>query len=226
MSQPPYGPPQGPTGPDPYPGQPPYGPPPGVPGHGLHAGGQYAPPGNHPQGQVGPAGPNPRAGLSAKKPVHKRPWVLVVAGLFVIGALGNAVGGGEKEPAASSSAATSSSASVPTAAPPTTAAPTTPAEAPQPIAPPVVPAPTTSTAPVVDFAMPDLVGLDLQTAQNLVQDNGVWLSVSHDLLGSRSQALDSNWIVCSQNVPPGQRVTGNVEGAIDFGVVKRGEFCP
>ena len=59
-----------------------------------------------------------------------------------------------------------------------------------------------------------------------MQTNGVWLSVSHDLLGSRSQAIDSNWMVCDQNIPAGQQVTGDVEGAIDFGVVKRSEVCP
>ncbi|PZA23086.1 hypothetical protein DMO24_01560 [Modestobacter versicolor] len=74
--------------------------------------------------------------------------------------------------------------------------------------------------------MPDLVGLDLQTAQDTVQGNGVFFSVSHDLLGTRNQVVDSNWIVCSQNVAPGQQVTGDVEGQIDFGVVKRGEGYP
>jgi hypothetical protein len=74
--------------------------------------------------------------------------------------------------------------------------------------------------------MPDLVGLDLQSAQDAVQDLGVFYSVSHDLLGSRNQVLDSNWIVCDQNVAPGQRVTGDVEGQLDFGVVKREESCP
>src|SRR3954469_4076430 len=98
---------------------------------------------------------------------------------------------------------------------PVLAGPPLPAEAPQGIAPPATTAPTTSAAPVVDFAMPDLVGLDLQTAQNLMQDNGVWLSVSHDLRGSRNQVLDSNWIVRDQSIPAGQRVTGDVEGAID-----------
>jgi hypothetical protein len=131
------------------------------------------------------------------------------------------VDGDQKDPAASSSVATSSSASTPSIA-----APTTPAEEPQAVAPPATTAPTTPAAPVVDFAMPDLVGLDLQTAQNLVQDNDVWLSVSHDLRGSRNQVLDSNWIVCDQSIPAGQRVTGDVEGAIDFGVVKREESCP
>ena len=51
--------------------------------------------------------------------------------------------------------------------------------------------------------MPNAVGMDLQSAQNLVQDNGVFLSTSHDLLGSRQQMVDSNWIVCDQNIPPG-----------------------
>jgi hypothetical protein len=74
--------------------------------------------------------------------------------------------------------------------------------------------------------MPDVVGMDLQSAQNLIQTHGVFLTVSHDLLGSRNQALDSNWRVCEQNIPPGQRVTGEAEGQIDFGVVKREELCP
>jgi hypothetical protein len=86
--------------------------------------------------------------------------------------------------------------------------------------------PTTADVPVVDFVMPDFTGIDLQTAQNTVQDNGVFLSVSHDLRGSRNQMLDSNWIVCTQNIPAGERVTGDVEGKIDFGAVKRGESCP
>jgi beta-lactam-binding protein with PASTA domain len=74
--------------------------------------------------------------------------------------------------------------------------------------------------------MPDLVGMDLQSAQNLVQTYGVFYSVSHDLRGSRNQVIDSNWIVCDQNVAAGQRVTGDVEGQIDLGVVKREEACP
>ncbi|WP_104526362.1 hypothetical protein [Blastococcus atacamensis] len=152
-------------------------------------------------------------GAPAAKPFYKRPWFVVVAGIIVLGTIGNAVGAGDEKPT-DEAAATSTSA----------AAPTTPA--PQAVAPPVATTPATSAAPVVDFVMPDLVGIDLQTAQNAVQDNGVFLSLSHDLLGSRNQALDSNWMVCDQNIPAGQRVTGNAEGAIDFGVVKREEFCP
>jgi hypothetical protein len=42
----------------------------------------------------------------------------------------------------------------------------------------------------------------------------------------RHQVLDSDWIVCTQNVAPGQQVTSDAEGQIDFGVVKRSETCP
>jgi hypothetical protein len=78
----------------------------------------------------------------------------------------------------------------------------------------------------VDFTMPDVTGLDLQSAQDLMQQNDVFFSTSTDLLGTRNQAVDSNWIVCTQSIPAGQQVTGNAEGQIDFGVVKRGEPCP
>ena len=56
--------------------------------------------------------------------------------------------------------------------------------------------------------------------------DGVFYSVSHDLLDSRNQLIDSNWMVCDQNIAPGQPVTGDVEGKLDFGVVKREEQCP
>ncbi|MGY1697733.1 hypothetical protein ACI780_22785 [Geodermatophilus sp. SYSU D00814] len=94
------------------------------------------------------------------------------------------------------------------------------------MAPTPAPESTTQAAPVVDFSMPAVVGLTLQDAQDLIQTNGVFLSLSHDLLGSRSQVLDANWKVCTQNIPAGQQVTGNVEGAIDLGVVKLEESCP
>ncbi|MGY1805039.1 PASTA domain-containing protein [Blastococcus sp. SYSU D00922] len=144
---------------------------------------------------------------------------MVVAGLFVVGAIGSAVGGGSEETSTSAPATATVTETVP-------AAPETPAAVaptPEAVAP---PAATTPATPIVDFAMPDFVGMDLQSAQDLLQANGVWVSISHDLVGSRNQMLDSNWIVCDQNVPAGQRVTGDVEGQIDFGAVKRGEGCP
>jgi hypothetical protein len=108
-----------------------------------------------------------------------------------------------------------------------------PAPAPAPVAAVLTPEPAavasavpSPAAVVVDFAMPDMVGTNLQVAQNTMQENGVFWSVSHDLLGIRKQVMDGNWQVCDQNVPAGGRVTGQVEGAIDFGVVKLEESCP
>jgi hypothetical protein len=142
-----------------------------------------------------------------------------VALSFAVVATVSACGSGDAE---SDSAASSE----PSTAAPTTPLQQSPSEAPAPPTSTAPAAPTTPAEPAVDFSMPDFAGMDLQSAQNLVQTNGVWLSVSHDLLGSRSQAIDSNWMVCDQNIPAGQQVTGDVEGAIDFGVVKRSEVCP
>jgi PASTA domain len=206
MTQPPYGPPpQGPSVPGPVPGQPPYGPPPGAPGY--------------PQGQYGATPAYPQPVPPANNPFYKRPWFMVVAGLVVVGAIGSALGGDPEETSSSAAATTTVTATVPAE----TETPAAVAPAPEAVIP---PAATTSAAPVVDFAMPDFVGMDLQSAQDLLQANGVWVSISHDLLGSRNQMLDSNWIVCDQNIPAGQRVTGDVEGQVDFGAVKRDEVCP
>jgi hypothetical protein len=107
-------------------------------------------------------------------------------------------------------------------APNATQAPTTPSAA----AP--APADTQSSAPVISFVMPNMVGKDLQSAQDEVQTHGIFLSNSHDLLGSRMQVLDSNWQVCNQSPVAGAAVKGqdsDLEGTIDFGVVKLTETC-
>ena len=143
-----------------------------------------------------------------------------VAVLLTAGLLSTACGG-DDETAEAAAPTTSSSAPAPS----TSAAPVTPAPEVA-VAPPPAVTPAPQPAPVVDFAMPAVVGMTLQDAQDLIQTNGVFLSLSHDLLGSRNQVLDANWRVCTQNIPPGQRVTGNVEGAIDLGAVKLEEPCP
>jgi hypothetical protein len=152
-----------------------------------------------------------------KPPFYKKPWVIVVGVLLAIGVIGSAVKGGDR---GTTSSATTGPSSNSTVAPPP---PTTQAVVP----PPTAAAPTTQAPPaVVNFTMPNFVGMDLQSAQNLVQTFGPFFSRSHDLLGSRRQVVDSNWMVCDQNIPAGQQVTGNAEGLIDFGVVKREESCP
>jgi outer membrane murein-binding lipoprotein Lpp len=92
--------------------------------------------------------------------------------------------------------------------------------------------PNTAAPPQVDsaqqWAMPNLVGSDLQQAQDQIQSltgDAVFYTSSHDLSGqNRNQVLDANWQVCSQNVAPGTPVT--TASAIDFGVVKLAESCP
>jgi beta-lactam-binding protein with PASTA domain len=75
--------------------------------------------------------------------------------------------------------------------------------------------------------MPDLVGVNLQDAQNRIQalsGDQTFYSASHDESGAgRSQVLDANWQVCSQNVRAGARITKDTQ--IDFGAVKLGESC-
>ena len=169
------------------------------------------------------------------KPVYQRPWFAVLALFLVVGTIGAALDrDDETTPAAagtssSSESSSSSAPSSPAAVAPTSTvppAPVAPTTVPRSTVPPATVPPTQPAPVVVDFAMPAVVGMDLQSAQNLIQTNGVFLSLSHDLLGTRNQVSDANWRVCTQNVPPGQRVTGNAEGAIDLGVVKLEEPCP
>jgi hypothetical protein len=95
---------------------------------------------------------------------------------------------------------------------------------------PAQPAPSQSTSDQstqVNFNMPNMVSKDLQSAQDEVQTHGVNYSISHDLLGTRMQVLDSNWQVCTQTPAAGSAVKGGGwEGKIDFGVVKLTETCP
>jgi hypothetical protein len=226
MSQPPFNPqPQG----QPAPGTPPYPPytarlPTGAQPYGSADAPRPPWPPSQPPYEWQPYAGQPQfaAQAPAPKPFYKKPWFIVVAVIVVLGAIGSAM----DEDTTTAARSTESTPTVATEPVETPAAPTTEAAPPSAQEPVVEAPPTVDAAPVVDFVMPNLVGVDLQTAQNTVQDNGVFLSVSHDLLGSRNQALDSNWMVCTQNIAAGERVTGDVEGQIDFGVVKRGESCP
>src|SRR4051794_18912132 len=220
MSQPPYGPPPQGTpfsAPPPH-GNDPYGPPP-----------QSGPMVQGPPQSSFPPPVMPAAGQSGqvvKPPLYKRAWFIVVVVIAALAVIGSALSKKDDAQTTSASAGVSTS-SQQVEAPPSSASsvPSVPsvASTPSAVAPTRAPAPQ---APAVNFTMPNFVGMDLQSAQNLVQTNGVFFSQSHDLLGSRNQLVDSNWLVCDQNIPAGQQVTGDAEGAIDFGVVKRGEACP
>lgn len=78
------------------------------------------------------------------------------------------------------------------------------------------------------FAMPNVVGMNLQAAQDGLQSaagNPLFFSESEDATGAgRSQILDRGWQVCGQNIPAGEAVgaTANVV----LSVVRVSEGCP
>jgi hypothetical protein len=79
------------------------------------------------------------------------------------------------------------------------------------------------------WKMPDETGKDLQAAQDDIQaltDDGIFFTDSHDVSGEdRSQFLDRDWQVCTQEPAPGARITPDTK--IDFGVVRVDtEQCP
>ena len=68
--------------------------------------------------------------------------------------------------------------------------------------------PTSTNVPNV--VMVDVLCMNLQDAQNLIQDQGVFLSRSRDASGkSRNQIYDRNWIVVGQNIPVGAAIGEN-----------------
>lgn len=90
------------------------------------------------------------------------------------------------------------------------------------------PAPTSGRAAGKRWTMPNLVGRDLQEAQDTVQKltgDPLFLTTSHDATGrKREQVLDRDWKVCSQSIAAGTSFT--LDAVIDFGAVKQSESCP
>jgi hypothetical protein len=91
------------------------------------------------------------------------------------------------------------------------------------------PQPATEQPPAAQsFVMPNLVGSNLQAAQDAMQalvGDPLFITTSHDASGKgRHQVLDRDWQVCSQNVKPGQQII--LDTKIDFGAVKTTERCP
>jgi predicted P-loop ATPase len=79
-----------------------------------------------------------------------------------------------------------------------------------------------------EWVMPDLIGKDLQGAQDAIQSLTaleVWYTDSTDLTGQdRMQVSDRHWVVCTSTPPPGATFTADTD--IDFGVVRIEETCP
>jgi PASTA domain len=75
-----------------------------------------------------------------------------------------------------------------------------------------------------DRRMPDVVCMDLQEAQNEIQDHGVFLSGSTDASGEgRRQIIDANWIVVEQKPAAGSPIG---EADAELFVVKDDEPNP
>lgn len=86
----------------------------------------------------------------------------------------------------------------------------------------IVAAPPSTT--VASKTMPDVVCMDLQTAQDTIQRAGVFFSRSFDASGQgRLQIIDRNWIVVSQEPNPGVHL-GEFQARL--GVVKTDEPNP
>lgn len=138
------------------------------------------------------------------------------AAVLLLGVAGVAGCSDDKE----ATTTTTSSASTVTVAPSTvTVQPTTTTTAETAAPAPV--APTTTSAAPAGGIMPAVVCMNLQAAQNLIQDNGVFYSRSEDATGEgRMQVNDSNWVVVSQSPEPGVAIT---EGDAVLSVVKIGE---
>lgn len=84
-------------------------------------------------------------------------------------------------------------------------------------------APPSPTSPVetTPAIMPAVVCMNLQAAQDLIQEHGVFYSRSEDATGQgRMQINDRNWIVVAQDPAPGAPIT---EGDAVLSVVQLDE---
>lgn len=166
-----------------------------------HGRGQYEPHnGGYPQqGQDEPyRGGYQQAGPPPKKKDNRLKYVLVGVGVFAVLAACGAIGGGsDTSSTPTSSAATSSS------SPATASTQTVPAAA---QAPATIPAAEpVETAVDLDVTVPNVVGMDLQSAQELLFP--ALRTTSYDNTGQgRRQLVDSNWIVVRQEPAAGSVV--------------------
>jgi hypothetical protein len=130
----------------------------------------------------------------APAPERKRRWPWIVGGVGILITIG----------ACSNQATEESTERIVEAAP---------APAPAADAPVVTETPTTEAPAEDDSAgvMPDVVGLDLQTAQDTIQaETELFFSDSRDATGQdRMQLMDSNWVVVGQTPASGTPLTNN-----------------
>ena len=145
---------------------------------------------------------------------------LVVAGAVVVAGALAACSSGSPEAATTVTqtvireTVTESPSSTPTRA-------TAAAETPEP----AVATPVEVPSPPETFAMPKLVGVNLQLAQDTLQSLGSYVLDQEDASGlERFQVNDSNWKVCSQKPKAGAKVP--IETVVLLSAVKLTEDCP
>ncbi|PRH77912.1 hypothetical protein C6N75_18005 [Streptomyces solincola] len=131
--------------------------------------------------------------------------------LLIIGMIGAAVDGdtntttSSKPAAASSPTATEKAAPAPTVTVTKTAAPPAVKPSPTPTAKPPKAAPAAETSAPTNASLPNLVGMDLQAAQDSAQAAGFFILDDQDASGQgRLQVMDRNWTVCSQQPTAGE----------------------
>lgn len=72
--------------------------------------------------------------------------------------------------------------------------------------------------------MPNVVGMNLQLAQDLLQSKGSYLMDQTDAIGlGRIQILDSNWRVCKQSPSAGAKIP--TSSVVTLASVKLAEVC-
>ena len=144
----------------------------------------------------------------ARDPAAVRRIILLLGAVTVLPA---GCGADEKSQDGDVTSTTTAPTTAPTAAPTTTTtalATTTTA--------PTTPGNTRSAGTIV---VPNVVGKDLQFAQDSMQAAGLYNLTSHDSTGqARSQVLDRNWQVTDQTPAAGSRVTADQR--IDLGARK------
>ena len=160
-----------------------------------------------------------------KRKRFKLPVWLWIVGIFIVAA---SIGEATKAPSDETTVADSVPlTTVADSVPPTTVADSVPPTT-------VAPQTTVSSSPEAttnlnplggnspeDFLMPNVLCMNLQEAQDEIQDRGVFLSRSQDATGQdRFQINDSNWIVVDQSPSAGTRIG---EGDAMLSVVKIGE---
>jgi hypothetical protein len=83
---------------------------------------------------------------------------------------------------------------------------------------------TPTKSPEAKFVMPNLVGMNLQLAQDTLQAKGSYVLDQTDYKGlNRIQILDSNWKVCKQTPNAGKSVP--VSTVVTLASVKLSERC-